>query len=104
MSVRQSDEWFIEGLKVLQGKYEHTTDSQTAEFLGVTRATISNIKSGADRPSKKLKLIMADKLGYLKTVSGIALVVKSVVGDEQGEALEKAILDLVKKPKTDKSK
>ena len=97
MAVHRDDEWFIEAVGKLKTDLEFSTDTEIAEWLNCPRNLISQIRAGNSRPPFRLKMKVADHLGYLKTVDGLAWLISQGLGDEIGEKMKSAILGLVKK-------
>lgn len=95
--VKEEDQWAIDAFDKLRKKYELRSDAALAELLGTSRSMVSVVRSGQSRPSAKMVFQLADKLGWLNTVAGVAKVAGMLAGPEVGAAVERAVLDQVTK-------
>lgn len=95
MEQKISENWVVEGFDSLREAYKLGSDAELAKFLGTSPAMINQVRGGRTRPSAKLKFTLADKLGYLGTVEGLALVAEKLLGEEVGKGMKEKILGLV---------
>lgn len=87
-----SEKWVVEALDQIKVEFNLASDAALAKFLQTTPAMINQVRGGRTAPSGKLKFVIADKLGWLKTVKGVAWVTSQILGGEIGENMKKTII------------
>lgn len=98
MSVRPEDQWFIDAIGMVKADDNLSTDTSLSVWLECPKNLIAQIRSGNTRPPFRLKLKVAERLGFMKNLDGITFLLTEGLGKEEGETLRKAIQDIVSRP------
>ena len=98
--LRPDEDWVVRGLEHLKKQYV-MNDKQLAEFLSTTPGMLAQVRFGKTRATNALKFEIANKLGWVRTVEGLAWLAGQMAGEKAAEKVEKTILGLVNVPKID---
>ena len=88
MPVSADDAWVIEKLDEIRSHYGFKSDSELAKFLGTTRTMIAQARGGHSRLPVKVRLTVADKIGFLRTAKGFAWALEQVAPEASEKLLE----------------
>lgn len=97
--VKEEDRWAVEAFDKLKQSYGLESDRQLAELLNTSANMLAVVRNGKSRPSTKLVFNLYDKLGWLKSVEGVAKLAGLLVGSETGSKLEALVLAQVTRGK-----
>jgi len=98
MTVRSEDQWFIDAISRIKTADNLSTDTNLSVWLQCPKNLIAQIRSGNTRPPFRLKLKVAERLGFMNDLDGIAFLLSEGLGKDEGDTLRKAIQYIISTP------